>query len=118
MVAVPQSLFAADQQGLTAADDNPDRLVVLRQVDQQLECFAGDPVFAVVDIEVADGQRQLPAALGILSEEFAEVRVADLLVVAGERVPGRASLSCDGQRLHRKAAGDLPRRDRGQPTLA
>ena len=45
----------------------------LREVDQQLQRLAGDPVLAVVDVEVADGQRQLPAAIGVLAEELAEV---------------------------------------------
>ena len=55
----------------------------LRQVDQQRQGLPGDAVLAVVDVEVADGQGQLAAALGILVEELAQVLFADLIVVAG-----------------------------------
>ena len=63
------------------------RSAALGQVDQQRQRLAGDAVLAVVDVEVADGQRQLPAAVGVLGEELAEVLVADLVVVADQRVP-------------------------------
>ena len=59
----------------------------LRQIDQQLERFAGDPVLAVVDVEVSDRQRQLGAACGVLVEQFAEMFVADLIVMSRQRLP-------------------------------
>ncbi len=57
------------------------------QVDQQFQCFAGDPVLAVVDVQVADRQRQLGPAAGVLGEELTEVFLADLVVMPGQGVP-------------------------------
>ena len=63
------------------------------QVDQQLQRLAGDPVLAVVDVQVADRQRQLGAALGIFGEQLAEVFLADLVVMALQGLPGGSG--CD-----------------------
>ena len=63
------------------------------QVDQQLQRFAGDPVLAVVDVQVADRQCQLGAALGIFGEQLAEVFLADLVVMALQGLPGGSG--CD-----------------------
>ena len=63
------------------------------QVDQQLQRLAGDAVLAVVDVEVADGERQLAAALGIFGEQLAEMFVADLVVMALQGLPGGSG--CD-----------------------
>ena len=43
------------------------------QVDEQVQGLAGDAVFAVVDVEVADGDGELAAAIGIVGEELAQV---------------------------------------------
>ena len=58
-----------------------------RQIDQQFQRFAGDPVLAVVDVEVADRQRQFGAPGGVLVEQFADVFVADLIVMSRQRLP-------------------------------
>jgi hypothetical protein len=57
------------------------------QVDQQLERLARDPVLAVIDVEIADRQRQLGAAPGIVGKEFAELFLADLVVMPGQGAP-------------------------------
>jgi hypothetical protein len=57
------------------------------QVDQQLDGLSGDPVLAVVDVQVSDRQDQLGAAVRILIEELAQVFFADLVVVPGQGVP-------------------------------
>ena len=41
------------------------------QVDQQLQRLAGDPVLAVVDVQITDRQRQLGAAVGVFGKELA-----------------------------------------------
>ena len=41
------------------------------QVDQQSQRLAGDAMFAVVDVEVADVQGEFAAAIGIVVEELA-----------------------------------------------
>ena len=41
------------------------------QVEQQLQRVSGDAVFAVVDVEIADGDGELAAAIGIVVEELA-----------------------------------------------
>ena len=58
------------------------------QIHQQCQGLPGDPVLAVVDIEVTDGQRQFPAAVGVLGEELSQVHVGDIGVVAGQCLPG------------------------------
>ena len=40
------------------------------KVDQQLQRLAGDAVFAVVDVEVADRHSELATAIGIVVEEL------------------------------------------------
>ena len=55
------------------------------QIDQQLQRLAGDAVFAVVDVEVADGDGELAAAIGIVGEELAQVGFADLIVMLAQR---------------------------------
>jgi hypothetical protein len=57
------------------------------QVDEQLQGLPRDPVLAVVDVEVADFQRQLGAALGILGEQLAQVFFADFVVVPLQGLP-------------------------------
>ena len=57
------------------------------QIDQQLQRLAGDPVLAVVDVEVADRQRQFGTPVGVLVEELAEVFVADLIVMPLQGLP-------------------------------
>ncbi len=57
------------------------------QVDEQLQRLARDPVLAEVDVEVADRQRQLGAALRIFGEELAEVFLADLVVMPLQGAP-------------------------------
>ena len=63
------------------------------QVDQQLQRLAGDPVLAVVDVEVADRQRQLGAALGVFGKQLAEVFLTDLVVMSLQGLPGGSG--CD-----------------------
>ena len=60
------------------------------QVDQKSQRFPSHPVLAVVDVEVADGQRQFPAPVGVLGEELSQVHVGDVGVVAGQCLPGGA----------------------------
>ena len=52
-----------------------------------MQRFAGDPVLAVVDVEVADCQRQFGAAARVLGEELAEVFLADFIVMPLQGVP-------------------------------
>ena len=78
----------------------------LGQVDQQSRRLAGDPVLAVVDVEVADGQRQLAAALGVLGEELAQVLVADLIVMPLQRVPRGSSGDVGDLLGHRRSFSD------------
>ena len=58
------------------------------QVGEQRQRLAGDPVLGVVDVEVADRQRQLGAAVGVVGEELAQVFVADLVVMPLQGLPG------------------------------
>ncbi len=46
-----------------------------------------DAVLAVVDVQVADGQRQFAAADGVVGEQFAEVFSADLVVMPRHGLP-------------------------------
>ena len=57
------------------------------QVDEQLQRLPRDPVLAVVDVQVADRQRQLGAAPGIFVEELAKVFLADLVVMPLQGAP-------------------------------
>ena len=66
------------------------------QVGQQLDGLTGDAVFAVVDVEVADGDRQFAAAVGIVVEELAQMGVPDLSVVLAQRIPLRRWPKCPG----------------------
>ncbi len=63
----------------------------LGQVDEQFQRLPGDPVLAVVDVEITDGQRQLAATCGILVEQLAEVFRTDLIVMSDQCVPRRCS---------------------------
>jgi len=58
------------------------------QVHEQLQRLAGDPVLAVVDVEVTDRQREVAATRRILVEELPQVLGADLIVMPNQRVPG------------------------------
>ena len=40
------------------------------QVGQQFQRLAGDPVLAVVDVQITDRQRQLGAAVGVFGKEL------------------------------------------------
>ena len=44
-------------------------------------------MLAVVDVQIADRQRQLGAALGIVGEELAKVFLADLVVMPLQGAP-------------------------------
>ena len=59
------------------------------QVGQQLQGFPVDAVFAVVDVEVADGDVEFAAAVWVLGEEFTQVGAHDLVVVLAQRLPCR-----------------------------
>ena len=62
------------------------------QLDKQVERLAGDTVLAVVDVHVADGQRQLGTAGGILGEKLTQARGGDVGMMAGQCLPcGRGS---------------------------
>ena len=61
----------------------------MRQIDQQPQRLAVDPVFAVVDVQVADGDVELAAAVRVLVEELAQMGLADLAVVLLQRTPCR-----------------------------
>ena len=63
------------------------RPAVRARSTQQLQRLAGDPVLAVVDVQVADRQREFAAAVGVLGEEFAEVFIADLIVMPLQGLP-------------------------------
>ncbi len=58
-----------------------------REIDQQFHRLPGDSVLAVVDIEVADRQRQFGAALGVLVEKLADVFVANLIMMPRQGLP-------------------------------
>src|SRR6185437_17097100 len=60
-----------------------------RQIDQEPQRFSRDPVLAVVDVEVADGDGQLAAAIGILIEKLAQPGLADLFMMPAQGVPRR-----------------------------
>lgn len=54
----------------------------------------GNAVLGVVQVE-ADGLDHQPfTALGILSEQLTEVKVADLLVMRPQGLPGRSCKAC------------------------
>ena len=59
------------------------------EVHQQRQGLPGHPVLAVVDIEVADGQRQLGAPGRIVIEELTQMAVLDLPEVLLQGLPGR-----------------------------
>ena len=59
----------------------------LREIDQQFHRFPRDPVLAVVDVEVADRQRQFGAPTGVLVEELADVFIPDLVVMPLQGLP-------------------------------
>lgn len=61
------------------------------QIDQQRQRLAGDAVFAVVDVEIADADGELPAATRIVGEELAKMGVSDLIVMSAQGVPCRGS---------------------------
>ena len=65
------------------------------QVGQQLQGFPVDAVFAVVDVEVADGDVEFAAAVGVRVEEFTQVGAYDLVVVLAQRasMPSVAEMS-------------------------
>lgn len=58
------------------------------QVEQQRQRLAGHAVLAVVDVQVADGQRQLAAALRVVGKQLAQRGRLDRGMVRGERLPG------------------------------
>ena len=58
------------------------------QIEQQCKGFPGHPVLAVVDVQVADGQRQLAAAVRVVGKQLAQRGRLDCGVVRGERLPG------------------------------
>src|SRR6185437_14610016 len=59
------------------------------EVDQQFQRVAVDAVFAVVDIEIADGEVEIAAAIGVFVEEITQMRLADLPVMLLQRTPCR-----------------------------
>jgi hypothetical protein len=59
------------------------------EVDQQFQGVAVDAVFAVVDIQITDGEVEFAAAIGVFVEECAQMRLADLAVVLLQRTPCR-----------------------------
>lgn len=58
-----------------------------RQIRQQFQGLPGDAVLAVVDIEVADGQREFGTAVRILGEQVCQMNVADRVVVLRQCLP-------------------------------
>lgn len=62
------------------------------QIDQQRQRLAGDAVFAVVDVEIADADGELPAATRIVGEELAKMGVSDLIVMSAQGVPCRVAV--------------------------
>ena len=63
----------------------------LGQRDEQFYGLGGDAVLAVVDVEVTDGQRHIATAIGVFVEELPQVFGADLVVMAGQCIPGGGS---------------------------
>ena len=61
----------------------------VRQIDQQPQRVAGDAVLGVVDVQVADGDVELAAAVRVLVEELAQMGLTDLAVVLLQRTPCR-----------------------------
>ena len=62
---------------------------LLRKLEEQPDCFAGDSVLRVVEVETQGLQREAFAALGILREELPKMQTADLGAMLLQRVPGR-----------------------------
>jgi hypothetical protein len=69
------------------------------QIDQQLQRLTGDAVLAVVDVEVADRDGEVAAAVGIVGEELTEVGLSDLIVMPAQGFPRRSGGDV-GDRLH------------------
>jgi hypothetical protein len=104
------------------------------QVGQQVQGFPVDAVFAVVDVEVADGDGEFAAAVWVLGEEFTQVGAYDLVVVLASAFQAGVAITsgmCStavitilslGQRSAaisigvRSCAADSAMRVRGSPT--
>ncbi|CPU45654.1 Uncharacterised protein [Mycobacteroides abscessus] len=61
----------------------------LGQIDQQRQGFAIQPVLAVIDIQITDGDGQLASPGRILGEELSQVSGGDLLVMSFQCLPRR-----------------------------
>ena len=62
----------------------------LRQLQQQLEAFAGDAILRVVEVD-PDGLGRHPlAALGIVGEQLPEMEVPGLPIIGLKSLPSRA----------------------------
>ena len=57
------------------------------QIHQQRQRLAGHAMLAVVDVQIADSDGQLRAASGIVGEQFAQVFLADLVVMPLQGLP-------------------------------
>ena len=59
------------------------------QIEEQRQRLARHPVLAVVDVEIADAQRQLAAPCRVFGEELAQVFGGDLVVMTLQGIPRR-----------------------------
>lgn len=53
----------------------------LGQIDQQCQCFVGDVVFVVVDVEIVDVDGEFLVVIWIVGEELVKMGVFDLIVM-------------------------------------
>ena len=61
----------------------------LRQIEQQPEGLCGNAVFRVIEVDPGSLGGHVLAALRIVREEFSQVQIADLVVMAFEGLPRR-----------------------------
>jgi hypothetical protein len=59
----------------------------LGQGHEQVDRLAGQPAFRVVEVQVTGADGELGAAVGIIGEQLAQVRVLDPQVVLGQGAP-------------------------------
>src|SRR5215472_3020590 len=76
-------LFAGEH-GFDAAS----HVSLLSQSNKQVECFGGNPIFGIVEVNPRGFHAHALGALRVACEEVAKVKIADSLVVASKVLPG------------------------------
>src|SRR5215475_2935993 len=59
----------------------------LRQLQEQLECFVGDAVLRVIQVEAHSLRRHALASLLVVRKEFSEMQIADILMMGLKGLP-------------------------------